>query len=126
RAIFASNNPADFTIRYWPSRSPDDVREITWSTPEAEVDRWVARRLAHEPTHASMHTGVHNCPPLEGLHPGVHTTIEIHGVDAAGSEDEVRFHFTPDHNREGAAVGRPRPSFEPVDDMRAVVTVPYD
>lgn len=125
RAIFASNNPGTFTIRYWPSTEPDAVRTVTYETPESERDRWLERRLAGEPTGASMHTGIHNCPEMPGVFPGRHTTFQVHGVDDLGTEHEVNIYFTPEANREGVAVGRPHASFTPVDQRLGLVTVPY-
>lgn len=129
RAIFATNNPADFTITYWPSTERSAARTIEYSTPEAERDLWLERQLAGEPTYASMHTGVHNCPEIAGLFPGRHTTFEVRGVDDAGTEDVVTIYFTPSTAVAGnVSVGRPHASFVPLDrhSNHGVLTVPYN
>lgn len=129
RAIFPTNNPADFTIRYWLSTEPDDVHTMEWSTPESERDRWLERKLAGERTDANMHTGVHNCPPIPNLFPGRHVTFEIHGVDDAGTESDAKIYFTTGTEVAGnASVGRPHASFVPLDleAGRGFLMVPYN
>jgi hypothetical protein len=126
QAILPSNNPATFTIRYWPSTEPDAVRTVTFETTEQERDRWIERRLAGERVGADMHTGIHNCIGLPGVFPGRHTTVQVHGVDDLGTEHEVTIYVTPESNRDGVAVGRPHASFTPVDQRLGLVTVPYD
>ncbi|MDZ7677516.1 MAG: hypothetical protein U5K29_03075 [Acidimicrobiales bacterium] len=97
RPLFASNNPADFTIRYWETGDPSTERTINMSTPDAEVDWWTDRRSAGDEVWANPHGGVHNCPEFADLVPGRHMAFEIHGIDPLGTEDTVRvFMETPD------------------------------
>ncbi|MFP3907178.1 MAG: hypothetical protein ACLFWR_09110 [Acidimicrobiales bacterium] len=124
RAMFASNNPADFTIRHWPSGSPDEAEEISYRTPDSERDWWAERHLAGEPTWANPHGGVQNCPGMPGLLHR-HTTVEIHGVDDLGTEDTARIFFTPPPGgwEETSRTIRFTPRRDPV---HGVLTAPYD
>jgi hypothetical protein len=129
RPLFASNNPADFTIRYWPSSRPAEAREITYRSSDDELERWIAKRIAGEPIWANPHGGVHNCPelPLQEPFPSNgHFTFEIEGVDDFGTRDSVTvYDYVP---RPEAALGRPPVSFNPRPghQMLGVLGVPYD
>ncbi|MDZ7677512.1 MAG: hypothetical protein U5K29_03055 [Acidimicrobiales bacterium] len=123
RAVFASNNPADFTIRHWPSGSPDEAQELSYRTPDSERDWWAERHLAGEPTWANPHGGVQNCPEIPGL-AHRHTTVEIHGVDDFGTEDTARIFFTPPRGGSGET---PRTvTFTPRrDPVHGILAAPY-
>jgi hypothetical protein len=130
RPLLSSNNPADFTIRYWPSTRRSDVQEITYRTSDAERNLWDLRRIAGEPTWSGPHNGVHNCPgfPLPDLFPANgRFTFEITGVDDFGSTDSKLVYHGVD--RHEGALGRPPVSFTPHPDGRrsvGVLAVPYD
>lgn len=127
QALLVTNNPAELTIRYWPSTDAADVRQVSYETPAAERDRWTERRIAGERPLAALPSGVHNCPALPGLVGGRSYMIEVRGVDDAGTEAEVRFAYTPEARRaDGGPLVRPAAEFTPVASFgRGVLTVPY-
>src|SRR5690606_18088467 len=129
RPLFASNNPADFTIRYWPSVRPEEVREVTYRTSEAELDRWVERRLNGESIYADPRHGGHNCPepPLpDEMDHEQQFTIEIDGVDDMGTRASVRIYDVIESAE--AQLGRPPMAFgsRRGDANSGFVSLPYD
>lgn len=131
RAVLPSNNPADFRIRYWMSREPDSVREITYRTSDAERDRWLERRLAGEAIHANPVTGVQNClelPLPDDMPPSAHFTLEVEGVDDLGSRAAVTI-YTEIESAE-SQLGRPPMAFSPGTHggaaMSGTVSLAYD
>ncbi len=129
RPLFASNNPADFTIRYWLSRQPDSVQEVTYRSSDTEMDLWIERRLGDGHVLADPHNGVHNCPELplpDDMPSEAHFTIEIDGVDDFGSTASVRLYATIESAE--AQLGRPpmQVNFRRDTDRTGFVTVPYD
>jgi hypothetical protein len=130
RPLFASNNPADFTIRYWLTADASEQASITYRSSDAELERWIEKRLADEPTWANPHQGVHNCPELPMPTPlpaNAHVTVEIQGVDDFGSEAFVRFYAYLDA-RGSRGGNRPPVTFTPMplgSDV-GLLAVPYD
>lgn len=127
RPLFASNNPADFTIRYWISTKPETVWQVTYRSSDEEVDRWIERRLAGEDTWGNPHTGVHNCPEIplpDDMPREAHFTFEIDGRDDMGTTASVRLYDTIPSPE--SQLGRPPMSFHARDEEKGIVSLPYD
>lgn len=125
RAVLSTNNPGDFTMRYWPTGRGEDG-EIEFSTSDEERDIWAEKRISGESTDASLPTGVHHCLEIPGIEPDRNYVFEVHGVDDAGTEADTRF-TQVSTTRVGAPLTRPVASFTPVGSSgNGKITVPYD